>query len=109
MLPDHVDLGVVYDRFERDMRHALIYETMADVPLHGLGARRGVSDLSFLHLPIGGISQQVEWVARAHDARAGERQRHPRRVDSDPAPTPLLCDSGRRAGPTSRIEDEIAW
>ena len=37
LFPDHVDLGVVGDGFEGDMRHALIDEALADVAARGLG------------------------------------------------------------------------
>ena len=37
LLPDHIDLGVVGDRLQRDVRDALVHKTLADV------ARVGVS------------------------------------------------------------------
>ena len=36
LLPDDIDLGIVGDGLERDVRHALIDEAVADVPVHGL-------------------------------------------------------------------------
>ncbi len=36
LVPDDVDLRVVGDRFERDMRHALIDESVADIPVYRL-------------------------------------------------------------------------
>ena len=55
-----------------------------------------------------GVGQQVVGIARAHDARAGQRERHARGVDSDPAAAPLLGDVGRRAGAAGGIEHEVA-
>ena len=34
-LPDHVDLGVVGNRFERDMRHSLVDKALTDVAVSG--------------------------------------------------------------------------
>ena len=36
LVPDDIDLRVVGDGFERDVRHALIDEAVADVSVHGL-------------------------------------------------------------------------
>ena len=36
LVPDDVNLGVVGDGFERDVRHAFVDEAMANVPVHGL-------------------------------------------------------------------------
>ncbi len=36
LVPDHIDLGVVGDGFERDVRHALIDEAVADVAVYRL-------------------------------------------------------------------------
>ena len=47
-VPDDVDLGVVGDGFEGDVRHALIDETVADVALHWLRAGCRVGDFGFL-------------------------------------------------------------
>ena len=92
LLPDDIDLGVVGDGLERDVRHALVDEAVADVAVHGLRTRRGAGDFGFLELAFAGIGQQVERIARAHDAGAGQRQRHARGVDRDPAAAPLLGD-----------------
>ena len=92
LVPDDIDLRVVGDGFERDVRHALIDEAVADVPVHGLRTRRGAGDFGFLDLAFAGIGQQVKRIARAHDAGAGQRQRHARGVNRDPAAAPLLGD-----------------
>ena len=72
LVPDDIDLGVVGDGFERDVRHALIDEAVADVPVHRLRTRRGAGDFGFLDLALAGIGQQVKRIARAHDAGAGQ-------------------------------------
>ena len=92
LLPDDVDLGVVGDGLERDVRHALVDEAVADVAVHRLRARRGAGDFGFLDLAFAGVGQQVERIACAHDAGAGQRQRHARGVNRDPAAAPLLGD-----------------
>ena len=58
LLPNDIDLGVICNRLEHDVRHALIDEAVADVPLHRLRTRRGAGDFGFLELAFAGISQQ---------------------------------------------------
>ena len=108
LLPNDIDLGVVGDGFERDVRHALIDEAVADVPLHGLSTRRGAGDFGFLLLALAGIGQQVKGITRAHDAGTGQRQRHARGINRDPATAPLLGDGGGGAGTAGRVEHEVA-
>ena len=108
LVPDDIDLGVVGDGLERDVRHALIDEAVADVPMHGLRARRGAGDFGFLDLAFAGIGQQVIRIPRAHDAGAGQRQRHARGVNCDPAAAPLLGDVGGGAGTAGRVEHKVA-
>ena len=108
LVPDDIDLRVVGDGLERDVRHALIDEAVADVPLHGLRTRRGAGDFGFLELAFAGIGQQVKGITRAHDAGTGQRQRHARGVNRDPAAAPLLGDGGGGAGTAGRVEHEVA-
>jgi hypothetical protein len=108
LLPDDVDLGVVGDRLERDVRHALIDEAVAEVALHRLRARRAAGDFGFLELAFAGIGEQVERIAGAHDAGAGQRECNARGVDRDPAAAPLLGDGGGGAGTAGRVEYEVA-
>ena len=107
-LPDHVDLGIVGDGFQGDVRHALVDEALADVAAGGRFRRRTLRDLGFLALPLGAVGEQIPGIARAHDARACQRERHAGGVDGDPAPAPLLGDVGRGAGAAGRVEHEIA-
>ena len=95
LVPDDIDLRVVGDGLERDVRHALIDKAVADVSLHGLRTRRGAGDFGFLELAFAGIGQQVKRITRAHDAGTGQRQCHARSINRDPAAAPLLGD-GRR-------------
>ena len=53
LLPDHVDLGVVGDGLERDVRHALVDEALADVAVRRLRRRCGARDFGFLCWPSG--------------------------------------------------------
>ena len=95
LLPDDIDLRVVGDGLERDVRHALIDEAVADVAMHWLRTRRGAGDFAFLDLTFAGIGQQVKRITRAHDAGASQRKRDARGVNRDPAAAPLLGDSRR--------------
>ena len=108
LVPDDIDLGVVGDGLERDVRHALVDEAVADVAVHGLRTRRGAGDFGFLELAFAGVGQQVVGIARTHDAGTGQSQRHARGVDRDPAAAPLLGDSGGGAGAAGRVEHEVA-
>ena len=65
-------------------------------------------DLLLLGAALPAVGEEVVGIARAHQPRARERQRHARGVDGDPAPAPLLGDSSRGAGAAGRIEHEIA-
>ncbi|MCY1529509.1 hypothetical protein D9M68_646580 [compost metagenome] len=105
LLPDHVDLGVVGDGFQRDVRHAVIDKAVADVAMHGLAARRRARDFSLLQLTFTRISQQVVGIARTHYAGAGQGKCDARRVDGDPAAPPLFGDGGRGAGTAGRVKD----
>ena len=65
-------------------------------------------DFGLLQLTFARIGEQVDGIARAHDASAGERQSHARGVDGDPAAAPLLGDVGGGARAAGRIEHEVA-
>jgi hypothetical protein len=108
LLPDDVDLGVVRDRLQGDVRDPLVDEAMADVAV-GRGRRRcRARDLGLLELALVGVREEVIGVARAHDAYAGQGERHAGRVDRDPAAAPLLGDVGGGAGAAGGVEDEVA-
>jgi len=85
-----VDVGVVGDGLERDVRHRLVLEPAAH---------------AFLR-----VRQFVVVEDGGHQPLLGERQRHPRGVAGDPAPAPLR----RRRRPVVplpqvRVEDKVAW
>ena len=107
-LPDHVDLGIVGDGFQGDVRHALIDEALADVATGGCFRGRAPRDLGFLPLPLGAVGEQIPGIARAHDARPRQCERHAGGVDGDPAPAPLLGDSGCGAGAAGRVQHQVA-
>jgi hypothetical protein len=52
LLPDHVDLGIVRDGLQRDVRYALVDKAVADVAVGRLGAQCSAGELGFLCLPI---------------------------------------------------------
>ena len=106
-LPDHVDLGIVGDGFEGDVRHALVDEALPDFAAGRCLRRRALRDLSLLALPLGAVREQIPGIARAHDARPRQRQRHAGGVDGDPAPAPLLGDEGRGARAAGRVQHQI--
>src|SRR3546814_6197419 len=74
LVPDHVDLCVVGDALERDVRHALIDEAVTKIATHRLAAGQAAGDLGFLDLAFAAVRQQVVRIARAHDAGAGDRK-----------------------------------
>ena len=108
LVVDDVDLRVVGDRLQRDVRHALVDEAVADIAVRRLVGERASADFGFLAKTFRRVGEQVVRIPRAHDARARERERHARRVDRDPATTPLLGDVRGRAGTAGRIEHEVA-
>ena len=108
ILPDHVDLGIVGDRPQRDMRHAFINEALADVAVAERFRGRLAFDLGLLQLPGAAVGEQVVGIAGAHDADARQRQGHARSVNRDPAPAPLFGNVGRRAGAAGGVEHEVA-
>ena len=108
LLPDDVDLRVVRDRLQRDVRHALVDEAVANASVDGLRARRRPGELGLLELALARVGEEVVRIARAHDASTSKRERDARRVDRDPAATPLLGDSRGGAGAAGRVEHEIA-
>ena len=107
-LPDHVDLGIVGDGFQGDVGHALVDEALANVAAGGCLRRRALRDLGFLALPLGAVGQQIPGIARAHDARPRQRERHAGGVDGDPAPAPLLGDVGGGARAAGWVQHEVA-
>ncbi|MBS1225690.1 MAG: hypothetical protein H6R24_2368 [Proteobacteria bacterium] len=108
LVPDHINFGVVGDGFQGDVGDALVDEAMADVAVGGMRTGDAAGDFGFLELAFAGVGQQVERIARAHDAGAGQRQRDARGVDGDPAPAPLFGDVGGGTGTAGGIEDQIA-
>ena len=108
LLPDHVDLGVVGDGLERDVRHALIDEALADVAVGGSLRWNRLCDFGFFLLAVLAVGEQVVRIASAHDAGAGQRERDAGSVDGDPAAAPLLGDVGRGARAAGGVENEIA-
>src|SRR5215472_4753824 len=64
LVPDDVDLSVVGDGLEGDVRHAFVDESEANVAVNGLRTRRSVGYFGLLELAFAGISQQVIRVAR---------------------------------------------
>ena len=107
-LPDHVDLGVVGDGFQGDVGHALVDEALADVAASRRFGGRPLRDLGLLALSLGAVGEQIPGIARAHDARPRQRERHAGGVDGDPAPAPLLGDVSRGAGAAGRVQHQIA-
>ena len=108
LLPDDIDLRIVGDGFERDVRHALIDKTLADVAMRGLARRHGPGDFGFFQLAVAAVGQQVIGIPGTHDASTSQRERHARGVDGDPAAAPLLCDIGGGAGTAGGVEHEVA-
>jgi hypothetical protein len=111
---DHVDLFVVRDGLQRDVRDPLVDKPFLDVAIKmsplplGEGWGEGADGLSLFFRAFRRIGQQVVGILRGHQTRAGQRKRHTARVAGNPAASPLLGDVGRRAAAACRIEHEIA-
>ena len=108
LVPDDVDLGVVGDGLQRDVRHALIDKALADVAACGLAGWRGAGDFGFLDLAVAAVGEQVVGIAGAHDAGTGQGERDARSVDGDPAAAPLFGDIGGGAGAAGGVENKVA-
>ena len=105
--PDLVDLGVVGDGFQRDVRHAPVDEAVTYVVVGGCGRRSRPRDLGLLSLPFFRVGEQIPRVTCPHDPGPGQCKGDARGVDGDPASSPLFGDVGGRAGTTGRVEHEI--
>ena len=108
LLPDVVDQRIVGDRLQRDVRHALIDEALADVVVDRRVGGHALGQLRFLGAALAAVGEQIPRIARRHQPRAGERQRDAAGVDGDPAPAPLLGDIGGGAGAAGGIEHKVA-
>ena len=106
-LPQHVDLGVVGDGFQRDVRRAVVDEALPQVALNGAVGCGLAGELGFLGAALAAVGEQVIGVAGGHDPGAREGEGDAGGVDGDPAPAPLLGDSGGSARAAGRIEDEV--
>ena len=108
LLPDVVDQRIVGDRLERDVRHALIDEALADIVMDRRVRGRAPAELGLLRAALAAVGEQIPGIARRHQPRARQRQRDAAGVDRDPAPAPLLGDIGGGAGAAGGIEDQVA-
>ena len=88
LLVDDVDLGVIRDGFEGDMRDGLVHKAACDA-FFGVGEIVVVED--------GG-----------HEPLFGEGYRNAGGVAGDPAPAPLLGDISGGSGTAGGVEDEVA-
>ena len=102
------DVGVVGDRLQRDVRDALVDEALRTSCEWAEAAGGTPGQLGLPLRAFGRVGEQVVREACAHEASAGEGERHAARVDRDPAPAPLLGHIGRRAAPARRVEDQVA-
>ena len=68
LVPDDVDLGVVGNGLQRDVRHALVDKTLANVAERGLAGGHCAGDFGFLDLAFAAVGEQVKGIAGAHDA-----------------------------------------
>jgi hypothetical protein len=86
-LVDAVDVRVVGDRLERDVRHGLVDEAALQ--------------------PFVRVLQLEVVVAGGHQALLGQRDGHARGVAGDPAAAPFFGDEGCGAGAAGWIEHEV--
>ena len=69
-----LDVRVVGDGLEGDVRHALVDEALADVAVGLVGGRHLAGQLGFLLDALGRVGQQVVGVLGGHQAGAGQGQ-----------------------------------
>src|SRR5665647_2041047 len=74
------DVGVVGDRLQHDVWHALADEALADVVRVGRGRRRNAGQLGLTHCALRRVRKRVVREASAHEAGACEGERHAARV-----------------------------
>ena len=98
VVENDVDLGVVGDGLQCDVRYALIDEALADRALRRALGTCLARQFGLLLPSLGRIRQQVVRIAGAHDAGAGQGEGDAGGVDGDPTPPPLLGDVGGGAG-----------
>ena len=111
LLPAHplLDVRVVRDRLQRDVRHPLVDEPTPNVVRRSARSAAAVAvQLRLLRSPLRRVGEQVVREPGTHEPLPRERQRDARGVDRDPPPPPLLGDERRRAGSTGRVKDEVA-
>ena len=108
LVPNDVDLGIVGNRFEGDVRHSLVDEAVRDVVGERAAASRTPGDISLLAGTLSRIFEKVMRIACAHQARACKRESNAASVDGYPAAAPLLGDVGCCTGAASRVDDEVA-
>jgi hypothetical protein len=85
---NRVDLGVVGDGLERDVRHALVDEALADIAGGGQAGRRLPAEFRLFPRAGGRIGQQVIGIAGGHEAGARQGDGDAAGVHGDPAPAP---------------------
>ena len=105
--PDDVDLHVVGNGLQGDVRNAFANEALPHVTTRGRLRWHRAADLRLLALPIPTVCKHVVWVASTHDPGTRERQGNPGGIDGDPTAAPLFRDVRRSAGSASRIENKI--
>jgi hypothetical protein len=108
LFPDHVDLGIVGDGFQGDVRGALVDEALADVAVGGGVGLDLAGDFLFLRAALTAVGEFVIGIFRAHQPGAGQCESDAGGIDGNPAPPPLLGHHGRSAGTASWIEHQIA-
>jgi hypothetical protein len=104
------DVGVLGDRLQGYMRHALVDEAAAQVAgrRRDRRGRHGPGKLGLLADAGLRVGEQVIRILRGHQARAGEREGDATCDDRDPAATPLFGDVGGRSRAARRIQHQVA-
>src|SRR5580658_1799204 len=106
-LPEDVDLGVIGDGFEGDMRGAFIDKAVAHVLMGGRVRLNLARYRLLLGSAISAVSKQKIGIFGRHQPRAGERQRNSACVDRNPATSPLFGDIGGSARTTGGVEHKV--
>ena len=108
LVVNNINFGIVGDRFQRDMWHALVDEPQIDIIEGGSRGSRTVVQFRFFGLPVLAVGHEIIGIACAHNASTSQRQRHAGGIYSDPAAAPLFGNVSCRAGTTGGVKHEVA-
>ena len=104
---NNVNLRIVGDGFQRDVRHTFVDKALLDASLRG--AHDGLArDFPFLLHALLAVCQQVVGKLRRHHAPPRQGQCHTAHVNRHPAPPPLLGHHRCSPAPARRVKHQVS-